>query len=342
MQRTCPSNRLCELSDPQWAPREVPQAHANSTLSSDAAKGTATTRQIPTVTDVEKQLPGQSDEPAESCIHERCAATLQCLFHLPEDQSHWYSSAGGCCQYLESCFSPLLTDEYSCVWRALGKRRPLCAADCWPFFHAACAAIRAKGGVEGSIENIWDGLLTDPIAHPPATRATATVTTAESERDACHVAVFSILCWATMAFRPRLLWEDFDGPSSLLVRTDSLDKGMQPIERAKRPAHAVFRQFRRAMTKSRWRHPIGDIADEGSRPAALEVSCLNYASLQNTAKIKLVWVSDITSHLDFDAMNRRLFLFRFPAFCVLGALAGVTAPDAKPPKPAQASPMLVR
>lgn len=311
------------------------------------AQETSTTRQArklvaAAAADVEKQVLDQPEESTQSSTHKRWIGPLRCLFHLPDDQANWYHKTGGYCRYLESCFSSLLADEYSSVWRALGQPRPTCGADCWRLFGAGCAAIRTSNeGEECSIDNLWDGLLTDWASTPlPATTTVAAASA--TERDACHVALFSILCWATIAFRPRLGWEEFDGCPSLSVYTDSLDRHMQPINQAKRPAHAVFRQFRRAMTKTRWRHPIGDSIDS-SKPRALEVSCLNYASLQSTAKIKLVWVSDITSHLNFDATNRRLFLFRFPAFCILGALAGATtATDTAFSELGQISPVLVR
>jgi hypothetical protein len=105
-----------------------------------------------------------------------------------------------------------------------------------------------------------------------------------------------------------------------MVHPRGLDRDSQRVESSSpRPIQAVFRQFHRAMSTSRWRSPIGE--DNPTVPVALEVSCLNYASLKDIAKIDLVWVSTLTSHLDFDATKRQLCLFRFPTFCALNAMS---------------------
>jgi hypothetical protein len=50
-------------------------------------------------------------------------------------------------------------------------------------------------------------------------------------------------------------------------------------------------------------------------PDALTVSCLNAKTLLQLAGLEIRWVNCVSSHLDFDLVNRRLSLFCLPSFC---------------------------
>lgn len=65
-------------------------------------------------------------------------------------------------------------------------------------------------------------------------------------------------------------------------------------------------------------HPLGD-TQGSSTSDTLFVSCLNFGTLSTLASIEIVWVDTISAHLNFDMINRKLFLFRFPSFCRLHA-----------------------
>lgn len=324
-----------------------------------------------------------------SAVRERYTASLQSLFGLPEDVLAQYPTAGAFCRYVETCFEPLLAEEYASVWDSLAvsgrttttttatatgstPQQPRTVADCWPLFDAVCSALRGLKD-ESSVEDVWVALCppcapaADPAAsihdrhgrnnsdgdtnkasiskesrHLGTTKAVPRSmqrSSPSSSQNAYLVAIFSVLCWATMTLPPKLDWKaDFNGaaPSLMVDRPPFQQDGLRLESVKERPIPALFRQFHRTMVTTRWKHPIGDAnANNSSTKAsnaacsptsatsatALEVSCLNYASLRDIAKIRLVWSSDLTSHLDFDATKRELSIFRFPTFCMLNALA---------------------
>jgi hypothetical protein len=272
--------------------------------------------QRPPSADVEKQQLGPC--PADVITPDRHMASLQCLFGLPESQLRGYQGARAYCRYLETCFEPLLADEYASVWSAIGEQRPKSAAGCWLLFDTLCSAIRMLS-VDSSIEDVW------AVLCPPTPVGSPMAAPNMHARDPCFIAVFSVLCWASMTLQPRLCWTDFkDRPSFMVQRRLSNSDGLR-MESVKRPIPALFRQFRRTMPITRWQHTIGE--SKTDTPTALEVSCLNYASLKVMAKINLVWVNDLTCHLEFDAPNRQLSIFRFPSFCALSAMSSSKTPS---------------
>ncbi|KAK0102000.1 hypothetical protein ONS96_005968 [Cadophora gregata f. sp. sojae] len=135
------------------------------------------------------------------------------------------------------------------------------------------------------------------------------------------IAIFAVLCWGTMTLEPRVKWADFnDLPPTLLVEQRHMNPP-QPglrMDMIRRPLSAVFRNLQRSIvSSSRWRQPINS---SSSTSTALHVSSLNYVSLKTIGKIHLVWVDNISDHLDFDSANRRLSIFRFPTFCAIACI----------------------
>jgi hypothetical protein len=249
----------------------------------------------------------------ESCY----VASLHCLFGLPKEQLRGWEGAKAYCQYLETCFQPLLSKEYAFVWRTIDKQRPQTAAECWPWFNAVSSTIRQLKDENSSIEDVWDHLRSNVSGSTTAFPNT-------QEQTACLIAVFSVICWGTMTFQPRLWWTGFKGSPSLLVHQQQLDHPGLKMDFVRRPIPALFRHFQRTMATTRWRHPISESKTHAS--TVLHVSSLNYKSLNMIGKIHLVWVNNLTSHLDFDATNRRLSIFKFPSFCALSTLANPQAP----------------
>ncbi len=249
--------------------------------------------------------PGRSGTSAQQACR---AEYLRILFGLPEEQLREYPGTVAYCRYLETCFEPLLSEQYASMWSGIGKPIPQVAGECWGFVHAVCAFVPSMTN-ESSIEEVCSTFI-----HAEGSRDTA--------RELCSVAVFSVFCWATMALQPELHWSGLEGSPgrpSLMVQQQSMDPKSVRIESVTRPLPAIFHQFRRAMITSRWRHRIGETG-VSDQLAALELSCLNYSCLKAIAKIRLVWVEDMASHLDFDAAERTLSVFRFPTFCVLSIL----------------------
>jgi hypothetical protein len=345
---------------------------------------------------------GASANANTNTVRNRYTASLQALFGLPEDVLGQYPTAGAFCRYVETCFEPLLSEEYASVWESLAascqiaitttttttaptpleqRQQPRKVAECWPLFEAVCSTLRSlkdessvedvlialcppqppAAGASGSnhdkngrnnsdsdinivsINSNMDGKLVGTTSSLPRSMQRSS---SSSSRNAHLVAIFSVLCWATMTLPPKLHWKaDFNGaaPSLMVDRPPFQQEGLR-MESVKRPIPALFRQFHRTMATTRWKHPIGEInANNSSNKSnstmgsssstttwasatALEVSCLNYASLKDIAKIRLIWSNDLTSHLDFDAKKRELSIFRFPTFCMLNALAEEQAP----------------
>lgn len=276
--------------------------------------------------DLEMQTPTPSkDKSIVNTTDPKHLASLASVFRLPQSELLRWPGSQSFCHYLETCFTPLLTPEYASIWRTLGRDTPASADGCWPLFRDVHAAITACGG-ESTIEDVWRkacGGSSDRARAPSPAAALL-----RTQQGPAFILVFSVLCWTTMALRPTLTWADFKGETSLMVGNQALDQGTLKIEPAvQRPIPALFRQFHRSMTISRWKHAIGEAKTTESE--ALEVSCLNYATLRDIASINLHWVSDLASHLDFDATRRRLSVYRFPTFCALSAIAA--GEEAPPP-----------
>ncbi|OTA54815.1 hypothetical protein K449DRAFT_308912, partial [Hypoxylon sp. EC38] len=211
------------------------------------------------------------------------------------------------CRFLETCFQPLLTADYDTVWNFIGiNQRPRSVIECWPLFNTVCTTIRTMDD-GSSIEDVCTQLRSPTYGGDRLD---------VHAQHLCFIAVFAVLCWATMTLQPKL---QFQGSPSFMVHLQAFNQDSLRIEWAKRPIPALFRHFYRSMPTSRWQHPIGE--GKTDRSVTLEVSCLNYESLNEMAKISLVWVDNLTSHLAFDAMRRRLSVFRFPSFCALSTAA---------------------
>lgn len=263
------------------------------------------------VDDVELQ--SLSSRTRDANTLDRYLPILRCIFALQDDQLRTYVGAGSYCRYLESCFGPLLTENYSGVWSMISKPKPKSAVDCWHLFEVAWCAARAMNE-DTSLEEIWVKICSVIVQG-----GSSTVLPQNDNISNCGIiSLFSVICWATMTMQPVLDWSKLDESPRLLVRQQPFNQDSVRMDYKERPVKAIFRHFRRAMNTSQWRHPIG--VNDHSGSASLEVSCLNFASLSEIAKISLTWVNDLTCHLDFDATKRQLSVFRFPTFCVLRIL----------------------
>ncbi|KAI1737182.1 hypothetical protein F4680DRAFT_468382 [Xylaria scruposa] len=240
---------------------------------------------------------------------------LQSLFGLQADQIREWAGIYAYCEYLAICFRPLLTDQYAPIWEAIGKPSPAALPDCWPWFIAVSTAMGEIWNKDTSIEGIWKRL----ISQSPLRERRLSM----PEQSACFVAVFSVICWATSSFQPKL--DEIDSEVSPQFLVQQTDHPPLPINTfARRPVHRIFQQFRKTMKTTRWRHPVC----ENEEPyAILHVSSLEYSTLMEIGKIQVVWVSNISSHLDFDAVNRKLSIFRFPSFCALVILGSSRRED---------------
>lgn len=282
---------------------------------------------------MQRRATTRSESPLEPVKRRDRNTDLACLFGVTSDEVAPWVGAAAYCQFLEDHeFQPLLSDEYAFIWTAIGVPRPTVLADCWPWFRMVCSTLHLLPDT-ASIEDICDG-----VRYHASVDANATHHPTDTEKQACLIATFSVLCWGSMTLRPILHWKTVAATPRLLVRQhlqsqkDHHQQGLR-IEIVRRPVHAVFRNFRKVMSTSRWRQPIGGSASGESLKCphcatasswggstVLYKSTLNYDSLKTIGKIRLTWVDELSNHLDFDSQNRCLSVFRFPSFCALGAL----------------------
>ena len=240
---------------------------------------------------------------------------IENLFSLPRDQVSQWPGITAYCRFLESCFEPALEEEYKYLWKALNRSTPQSATECWPWFNATCLALKKLQQDDHSIQDVWNKVK----ASQDADRSLE-----PDHDDSSKIAVFATLCWATMALQPILLWKEFRGKPSLAVKYHGKNCSGLKLSFVERPIPAAFREFQHTLPGARWHQPIGSSSRSSSNnnenSVALYVSTLNYATLKRISKIRLEWVSDLSSHLDFDSTSRVLYIFRFPSFCALNTL----------------------
>ena len=240
----------------------------------------------------------------DNAIH---MAAMQKLFNYPSEALHDWPGLRGYCQYLEECFHPLLADHYSCIWEAIGVPRPKKAVDCWSWFNALNEAIRTveERGTTTDVLNAIRSSFLNSKSHAPSQKDTTI----------CMTATFAVLCWSSMTLKPLLPISD-SSANALETRRASHPEsmGLKP-DTLRRPITAAFRNFQRSMCGRRWRQPICVVAAEHS--SVLHASTLNFQSLQTIGKIRLSWVGDLSSHLDYEPRTRTLSVFQFPTFCAL-------------------------
>ncbi|KAL9104086.1 MAG: hypothetical protein Q9163_000938 [Psora crenata] len=243
----------------------------------------------------------------DSAIH---IAAMQKLFGCPSEALHEWPGLRGYCQYLEECFHPLLADHYDCIWKAIGIPRPKKPVDCWPWANALNETIRTaeERGTTADVLGALRSSFLDSRSHAPSQNDTAI----------CMTATFAVLCWSSMTLKPMLPTSDASANALEARRTSDRESMSLKPDAVRRPICAAFRSFQRNMCGRRWRQPICDVAAEHS--SVLHVSTLNFQSLQTIGKIRLSWVGDLSSHLDYEPRTRTLSVFQFPTFCALTTL----------------------
>lgn len=257
--------------------------------------------------DLEKQQISRRDNNEDDRAR---LAGLECLFGYPEDHLQQWPGAMAYCRFLEEGFQPLMDDEYAFIWNSVGEQRPQRAVQCWSWFNVICRSVR-KLSDDSSIEDIWDDFVSSDLAKNGAGPNAV-------EKTACLIAVFAVLCWGSMTLQPKLQWPDFKSSSCLMIQQPHTNDCGLKMDIVRRPVSAAFRTFQRMISSGRW----SPLINSGSTrdPKLLYLSTLNYTSLKTIGKIRIKWVEDLSSHLEFDPKNRSLSLFRFPSFCALNTL----------------------
>lgn len=151
----------------------------------------------------------------------------------------------------------------------------------------------------------------------------------ESDREGQLAAVritFAMCGWISMLYNPILthlheadgVYIDGQGAISFLASTQSVNNMCRPLSE-------VLRGFGDIVPA-----PIEDCGmnqvSHGSGDSFL-VSHLNAATLCHTGEIEIIWVESVSSHLEFNSLERKLLLFCLPCFCQIN-LAAKTASNA--------------
>ncbi|KAK3379095.1 hypothetical protein B0T24DRAFT_694480, partial [Lasiosphaeria ovina] len=195
-----------------------------------------------------------------------------------------------------------LNPAYRNLWSTVNCPYPHGNIDCWPWVIAVAQVLKEEPDREASIQDVWKRLL-QPGQLPIEDTSFA------------FVAIFGVLCWVTMTLCPTLSVDQLQAPACLTCKsqTSSEEAPQQKLEKCRRPITALFRTFKP--------HAWGP---EPTTPTALDENLyeasLNYYSLNEFANISIGWVDTISDHLKFNPASRRLYLFRFPTFCILQAI----------------------
>ncbi|EGX90880.1 hypothetical protein CCM_07300 [Cordyceps militaris CM01] len=241
---------------------------------------------------------------------------LQALFgftHQEMCQVRGLPTIASWCRYLEGCFQPLLTEQYESVWLAFGLPRPKSPSHCWPLFEAVCRAVVEVDEEGYSIQDVWrlakisigsdseavaeeDGLIT-PAAH-----------------DECMIVVFAIICWGSMILQPQVTRRQSANPCLSVHQLSARHQGLK-MDFVRRPIPVIFRNFRKTLTSRQLQR-----TSVTGEPCILFVSTINYHSLRTIGKVRLKWVDNLSSHLNFDSRTRTLSVFQFPSFCALSTI----------------------
>ncbi|OQD94901.1 hypothetical protein PENSOL_c023G09734 [Penicillium solitum] len=212
---------------------------------------------------------------------------LETLFGFTSDQMRQVEAlpkATSWCLYLEDCFKPLLVDQYSSIWVALGLAQPRAVTECWPFFRFICHAISKLDDTGYSIEDVWklakavSGMDMELNTDPDIYRETSQSTTDDESRQECLVAVFAVLCWGSMIVQPRLTRNGAVATPCLAIHQLPTDQVLK-IDFARRPILAVFQGFQKALYR---RGSTREAATHES--TILYVSKVNYHSLRTMGK----------------------------------------------------------
>lgn len=267
-------------------------------------------------TDIESRACHQGE--ASSALSTEKLRYLGLVFNLPEDTIRKYHGVHAYCHYIESSFGPLLEDQYAPVWDVFGMPQPRSTPDCWLLPIAVLVSLKSRTKA-ATIDSVLDSLMSD--------HGTATL----RNRAFPQIAVFAVLCWATMILTPSLQ-PGVQQPHlacKLPGRRDTDGAVQHKLHGCKRAISVALREFKSQAWGAHVMR-VGQHDDEAKRAGQqnleenedLYEATLNYSSLQLFGKIRIQWVTTMTAHLDFDPASRCLSLYRFPSVCALKAAQG--------------------
>ncbi|KAJ9490273.1 hypothetical protein VN97_g2978 [Penicillium thymicola] len=236
---------------------------------------------------------------------------IELLFGLGISHVQQWPGMHVVCSHLERKFENLLREEFEVIWKILKRQRPSNAVEGW---HWCLAVLRGTQSLQAdesvSMEEIYHHLIKGNSAGFSG-----------FEKDCALLAIFAVLCWASMTIDPDLEFgqttETTGNDRQLLLRAkcgsgSGESHQVSLRQSARRPIKKVFRAIRGTLEDA------GD--DRATETDIIYESSVNCYSLFTIGRVRVKWVEDLTSHLAFDRQSRTLSVFCLPTFCVSSIL----------------------
>lgn len=242
---------------------------------------------------------------------------VQLLFKINSEALTNFPGIESYCDYLEhDAFQPLMGPTFGLIWSLISSTNPEEIADCWDWSLAVLQVIQSEQP-EISIDDILRRL-------EEQSENSKQNLGRDQSRSYLYIAIFGVLCWASLVVRPKLIFTD----DVALNLTCLLPQGFKSTnnsttqrinDRCKRPILTTFRSFK----LQHWGDHSDERINDGEKGTdSLYEASLNIYSLRQFGHVTIQWVDTISEHLRFNPANRRLSLFRFPTFCALLAIYG--------------------
>ncbi|KAF3479406.1 uncharacterized protein GIQ15_05389 [Arthroderma uncinatum] len=265
-----------------------------------------------------EDLETQADSVIRKFAYNRRLEFIQLLFDVKPEILTSFPGIESYCHYLEhDAFPSLMDPAFGLIWELISCTKTKEITDCWDWSVAVLRLIQSESP-EVSIDDIAECLDERSGASKTHIRA--------QETAYLYIAIFGVLCWSSLAMRPRLIFTD-SVPSNFAcllpngVKSTSTPSTNRLNDRCKRPLMTIFRAFKSQNWGGQSRERIVDRSRPRETDSLYEAS-LNIYSLRYFGHVSIQWTDTISEHLRFNPANRRLSLFRFPTFCALLATHG--------------------
>lgn len=236
---------------------------------------------------------------------------IELLFGLGISHAKQWPGIHILCNHLERKFESLLCEEFEIIWKILKREKPSNAVHGWHWFLAVLRGIQSLQADETvSMEKIYHHLIKGNSAG-----------FSPLEKDHTLLAIFAVLCWASMTIDPDLELGQANEASgndrTLFLRAKygsrPGESGEIPLgQSARRPIKKLFRAIKGTLEDTRH--------DGATATDILYESSVNCYSLYTIGRVRVKWVENLASHLAFDRQSRTLSVFCLPTFCASSIL----------------------
>lgn len=242
---------------------------------------------------------------------------VQLLFGIKSEALVNFPGIESYCDYLEhDAFQSLMGPTFDLIWALISCTNPKEIANCWDWSLAVLQVTQSEEP-EISIHDILRRL-EEQGGNSKQNLGR------NQDKSYLYMAIFGVLCWSTLAVRPRLTFTDDEAANLTCLLPQGFKSNKNSTthrlsDRCMRPILTTFRSFK----LQHW----GDQSDGRTQGVSRETdslyeASLNIYSLRYFGHVTIQWVDTVSEHLRFNPANRRLSMFRFPTFCALLAIHG--------------------